>query len=192
MWLNNIENKESFYKRKNSKGEYVDYKRTKQIAKLSCDNCGVLFDRELHELSPKRRNNLYKHFCCECDAKSLGGKMAGVIRSEKTKNSVGKRIKPKGGYYEIYTRKTHPYRPEENWVREHIIIMENFLGRKLEKNEVVHHIDGNKINNDIENLDICTINEHNNCHAKSEQLVFELYKLGKVGYDRKNKRYYLV
>ncbi len=34
----------------------------------------------------------------------------------------------------------------------HRIVMEEHLGRKLRKEEVVHHIDGNKSNNDINNL----------------------------------------
>jgi hypothetical protein len=74
---------------------------------------------------------------------------------------------------------------------QHIIVIENNIGRKLLENEVVHHIDGDKLNNNINNLDICTILEHNNCHAKAEQIVFELYKNGTVGYDKKTKRYFL-
>ena len=36
--------------------------------------------------------------------------------------------------------------------RQHRLIMEKFLGRKLTKNEHIHHIDFNKSNNDINNL----------------------------------------
>ncbi len=35
---------------------------------------------------------------------------------------------------------------------EHRVVAERMLGRKLKKGEVVHHIDGNKRNNDPENL----------------------------------------
>jgi hypothetical protein len=49
-----------------------------------------------------------------------------------------------------------------------------------------------KLNNNIENLDICSVSEHNNCHAKAEKIVFQLYKEGKVGYDKTKKIYYLL
>ena len=40
--------------------------------------------------------------------------------------------------------------------RKHRIVAEKMLGRKLKKDEVVHHIDGNKRNNDESNLMIVT------------------------------------
>ena len=44
--------------------------------------------------------------------------------------------------------------------------MENELGRKLKYNEVVHHIDGNKLNNDLNNLQLMTRQEHIEIHRK--------------------------
>ena len=48
----------------------------------------------------------------------------------------------------------------------HRMIMEKHLNRPLSSDEVVHHIDGNKQNNDISNLKLMTRAEHMNHHRK--------------------------
>jgi len=50
------------------------------------------------------------------------------------------------------------------WRREHIVIMEHSIGRKLNKNEIVHHINGNKTDNRIVNLQLMTKGEHITLH----------------------------
>jgi len=105
---------------------------------------------------------------------------------------IGERTVDSLGYVRIYVGNTHQY--SEGYggaIREHILVMENRLGRSLQKGEVVHHIDGDKTNNQLDNLDLLSVKEHNNCHAKSEEVVFELYKQGVVGYNRDTKRYFL-
>lgn len=45
-------------------------------------------------------------------------------------------------------------------VRLHRYIMECYLGRKLTKDEIVHHKDGDKLNNNISNLELLSRAEH--------------------------------
>lgn len=48
----------------------------------------------------------------------------------------------------------HPNRDRHGYVRDHRLVMEAVLGRLLEADEVVHHRDENKQNNDPSNLEI--------------------------------------
>lgn len=65
------------------------------------------------------------------------------------------------GYREIYCP-NHPNRRKHTpYILEHRLVMEKMIGRYLLPNEVVHHKDGNKLNNAPENLQLFSENrEH--------------------------------
>jgi len=66
----------------------------------------------------------------------------------------GGRTINKDGYIEIYSP-DHPNRRKHTpYVLEHRLVMENHLGRYLKKTEVVHHRNGVKDDNRIENLEL--------------------------------------
>lgn len=75
----------------------------------------------------------------------------------------------------------------------HRINAEKKLGRKLQKNEVVHHIDGNKHNNnDFDNLYICdNSSEHHKIHMDLQKTVFDLVRSGFIIFN-KQKGYYEI
>jgi hypothetical protein len=104
-----------------------------------CQNCGSVF---LH----KDKN---KKFCsAEC---------AYEFRRKQPKTStIGK-----DGYKRIWLT-------DGSCIKEHDFVMEQHIGRKLNKNECVHHIDGDRSNNDIGNLMLMTIGEHSRLHRKKE------------------------
>lgn len=72
---------------------------------------------------------------------------------------------PKGFYlcpqgYFVYS----PTGSTEDRILFHRYVMEQHLSRKLRSDEIIHHKDGNKMNNDISNLEIMTRAEHARHH----------------------------
>ena len=55
------------------------------------------------------------------------------------------------GYKVVYMPE-HPHARANGYVYEHILVAEKKIGRQLLQGEVIHHIDGNKLNNYPENL----------------------------------------
>jgi len=75
----------------------------------------------------------------------------------------------KNGYIAIYSPK-HPNKTERGYVREHRLVMEKQIGRLLRSEEVVHHINGNKQDNRIENLKLYSSNkEHKQIEHKNRK-----------------------
>lgn len=93
---------------------------------------------------------------------------------------AGNAVLPIGSYRK--STKHSQYRDiktENGWRLEHRWVMENYLGRKLEKWEEVHHINGNKHDNRIENLWMLDKKNHSREH-------FELFrKVQKLEWENK-------
>ena len=87
------------------------------------------------------------------------------VRGEKHPDWKGGRQVTNRGYVLIKCY-NHPRATPENQYRllEHHVIMEQALGRTLLPNEVVHHINGIKTDNRLENLQLMTKTEHDAHH----------------------------
>lgn len=77
-------------------------------------------------------------------------------------NAVGVSRKPSG--YLEYTTGEHKGRSV------HVVKMEERLGRRLLPDEEVHHIDGNRANNDENNLALVTKSGHQRLHRFEDKL----------------------
>ena len=86
-------------------------------------------------------------------------------KGEKAGNYRGGRRINSQGYIEIFSP-NHPNKSVRNTIREHRLVMENYLGRYLTRNEDIHHVNGNKQDNRLENLKLMSSKEHDSLHGK--------------------------
>ena len=70
------------------------------------------------------------------------------------------------GYYWIISE-GHPNAIKDR-IPEHRAVMEKHIGRILKSTECIHHIDGNRLNNSLNNLVIVSRSEHNTLHKSEE------------------------
>jgi hypothetical protein len=118
-----------------------------------------------------------------------GHNWKGMHPSEETrkKMSLGMRGKKHGrawnykGYvsnsygYKLIYKPEHPFGVGAGYVPEHRLVMEEHLGRYLKSNEIVHHINGQKQDNRIENLELTDRSEHARYHGKINAKIDPLF-----------------
>lgn len=71
---------------------------------------------------------------------------------------------------------------------EHRIIMEKHIGRKLDRFELVHHINEDKKDNRIENLQVMSPKEHSSYHNQKYPLTWKCEVCGIVFTPKPSKR----
>lgn len=133
---------------KNKKGKYI-----------KCEKCGKDFYVTLARLRQSKKHNHKTRYCSQ-QCYSRKGK-----NNYFWKNGI---YKDRDGYIKIYT--------DKGKIREHRYLAEKVLGRKLEKNEVIHHINGKRDDNRLENLRLMTKKEHDTYHILSRKNCNKLLK----------------
>lgn len=117
------------------------------MIEVKCINCGA-GRKYLNECQLKRRNKTGLCRSCALKGKSYNWK-------------GGKYVNKKG--YVCVRNTTHPCN-NAGYVLEHRLVIEKNLGRILGKNEVIHHKNGNRQDNKLENLELLNRSDHQKIH----------------------------
>ena len=75
------------------------------------------------------------------------------------------------------------------YVKEHILIMEDVIGRPLKKEEHIHHIDFDRQNNKISNLWMASNKKHHAAQNSILKLVKPLLEQGAIKFDTESGEY---
>lgn len=185
-----IKSKDIIYKNKDwLYHQYIELnKSSRQIAKEIGFVCGGTIRKWNQKFGFKKEKPIYHNREWLYDQYIIQYKSARQIEQEQGINGViGKWLKKlnipirnmegenhwnwKGGrninsgYISIKTD-NHPRADKHGYLLEHIIIMEKHLGRLLNEEEIVHHKDYNRTNNNIKNLWLA---KNRSQHAKAHE-----------------------
>lgn len=129
-----------------------DKSRLKRII-VKCSIC----NKDIYKHLSKVR--IHNYCCKECS--NIGKSIINSIKLREIKNEH------KGDWKYWFNKKKSISSDGYYWYNDkkiHRLIMEEYLGRKLLSSEIVHHINENKLDNRIENLQIVSRAEHNRIH----------------------------
>lgn len=98
-------------------------------------------------------------------AKFRGSCRKCVYRRLRENHPQGRRFVDKDGYVRVTGYFDHP-RAKTSEVYEHLVVMEEHLGRRIEWPEQVHHKNEDRADNAIGNLEVVTPTEHHRRHRK--------------------------
>jgi len=96
----------------------------------------------------------------------MRGRHGNHARGERSPRWSGDRLVTSQGYVAIRVAPDHPHAwgPPRlrnfKYAYEHVVVMTTAIGRPLASNEVVHHRNGDRRDNRLENLEILTRSEH--------------------------------
>jgi hypothetical protein len=170
-----------------------------------CDKCGIVKELIYANYSRSQVKNGYNGltYCRKCVTQ-----FNGIKRRGKVPHNKGKKLKAEqkgvnhpswkggkyvdgNGYVMVYIGDNSSEIGWNSYRKEHTIVVEDFLNRKLAVDEVIHHIDGDKTENQIENLWLTDGVGHRKAHNSLQNIGYVLYKKGIIGFDKTQGFYFL-
>lgn len=166
-------------------------RKKEHLPNVKCWSCGVEFWIKESHLAMRKNP---ERICCSRDCSKLersdrfsgsGNHQFGLKGELNASHKTDIRI-TNYGYVKIRCE-THPLADEDDYVLFHRVVYEQFLREShqfdllvdmegqliLPRDVLVHHIDGNKLNNSVSNLTTISLEEHTSLHRRE-------YRKGKV------------
>ena len=124
----------------NKKGQYPD-------GMGECDSCGKQF--------PTFAKSFNKHCSRECANRAQSTRQFGELNHA---YKDGRKLTDQG-YVQVLIGRDNPVAGRGGYALEHRLVMSRHIGRPLKRSEVVHHINGDRTDNRLENLELCAKDE---------------------------------
>lgn len=141
------------------------HKFTEQDDGFIRDNAGTISLQEISEQLGRSTGSVWGR-----------GQKLGVWFDKKIRNPEGRKLR-KDGYVSIRLE-------SGEWRHEHIVVVEQLLGRRLRNGEAIHHINLKKSDNRPSNLHLCSNGiAHNGAHTSLNRLVGELLERGIIVFN---------
>lgn len=122
----------------------------------ACEDCG-----KERWIRLKKRRYLTSIICHPCSMKKLNRR--GRFKRELSHRWKGGRFKDKDGYVLVSLSSDSAFLPMANqsgYVFEHRLVLARYLKKCLQPNEIVHHLNGIRDDNRLENLALTTAHHH--------------------------------
>ena len=158
----------------------VENKSMNEISKITDISVGKIH-RLIHDykipVKPQHQGFKGKHHTDEAKKKISNIHSGKYVTDEtrrkmsesKIKGGIGHKKKRTDGYIAVYFP-DHTQSNSSGYIMEHDLVMECIIGRRLNDDECVHHINFIRDDNRKENLKLMTKTEHMSLHAKLRHL----------------------
>lgn len=129
-----------------------DKPRRTQILR-TCSVCGKVDEVAVSTVRCSFRENTYTGFCLICHTSRFYRLRNPIGPGARCPAWKGGRYKTRDGYINVKVKKEETPR-KSGYIFEHRLVMQRSLGRQLLRTETVHHKNGQRDDNRIENLEL--------------------------------------